>query len=243
MQCSKQKEWLLWLPAKCPVCCCRTGKLSTSSNCRKWHRQRQRRPSSSPDSVSCILRSSPSQTEECINCFAEFLSVFMDNFPCGPTFPSPLLPLFSIFCLPHLKASLQRRLSTKFSGWWRERFAWWGELGHSSCILPRQADALCTRDALPSISLTNQCNLCLAFSIAVTLAREKVTVKRKCIRTCSILLPWNNNGTCTAKHPHSLNKVWQLYIESSNIEIRLNTLLLVCCLRSAANRHVLFNNY
>lgn len=91
MQLSK-KEWLkrlVWMPEKCPMCCCQTGKLSTSSNCTKWHRQRQKRPSSPPDGVSWSLRSSPSQTEECINCFAEFLSVFMDNFPHGPPVPHP----------------------------------------------------------------------------------------------------------------------------------------------------------
>lgn len=170
------------MPAKCPMCCCQTGKLSTSSNFTKWHRQRQRRPSSPPDSVSWSLRSSPSQTEECINCFAEFLSVFMDNFPCGPPSPPPLQHFLSAPS-PHLKASLQSVFERQVQ---RPR-----ERERET----RQVDALCTLYAMPSISPTNQCNLCSICSITVILADEKITVKRKHHRTRSLLLPWNNNGT------------------------------------------------
>lgn len=105
---SKLKR-LLWTPAKCPICCCQSVKPNTSSNCTKWCRRRRRRARFLSDSFSWSLRSHPSQTEECINCFAEFLSVYIDDFPRGSPFPpspSPPRHLLSIPS-PQLKASSQ----------------------------------------------------------------------------------------------------------------------------------------
>lgn len=59
--------------------------------------------------------------EECIN--AEFLSVFMDNFPCGPPSPPPLQHLLSAPS-PHLKASLQTVFECQVQHLgWKERLA------------------------------------------------------------------------------------------------------------------------
>lgn len=140
------------------------------------------------------------------------LNFYLSSWIISLMVPPPTTPLQHLLSasLPHLPHLYKVCLSTEFSGRCGERFAWWGESGHPRCFLPRQADALCTRDALPSISPTNQCNVCSVFSITVILAGEKITVKRKRNRTLSVLLPWNNNGTCTAKQSHSLNNVWQL---------------------------------
>lgn len=100
---------LSWMPAKCPICCWQSVKPNTSSNCTKWCRLRWRRASSPSDSFSWSLRSRLSQTEECINCFAEFLSAYIDDFPCGSPFPLSPFPPWHILSIPspQLRASSQ----------------------------------------------------------------------------------------------------------------------------------------
>lgn len=134
------------MPAKYPMCGYWTGKLHTSNNCTKWHRQRQRRPSSPPDSVSWSLRSSPSQTEERINCFAEFLSDCMDNFPRGSP-PPPLQHLLSAVS-PHLKGSFQNVFERQFQRPMEREVCLMRLVGAPALLLRERADALCAGDAL-----------------------------------------------------------------------------------------------
>lgn len=95
--------------SKGPICYCQSLNPNTSSNCTKWRRRWWRRVISPSDSFSWSPRSRPSKKGECINCFAKFLSVYIDDFPRGSHFTSPPFSpqhLLSI-PLPHLKASSQ----------------------------------------------------------------------------------------------------------------------------------------
>lgn len=121
----------------------------------------------------------PAKTEECINCTAEFPSVFVDDFPRG--LPSGtrkggwcFVDIVCLLCLLIWKDSSQSVIERWVKWSKAERFlgsfAWWGELGHRCPFLHRQADALRTRDAFLSISPSNQCNLWLV--ICSTVAPE-----------------------------------------------------------------------
>lgn len=171
------------MPAKWQKCCCQSVKLNTSSNCTKWCRQHWRKPSSPPDSFSCCFRFYPSQME-CMNCFA---SVYIDDFPCGYFFsPSPLRHLLTT--LP-LKASSQSVIERWVQQLIARDVVWWGELEHPCHFLLWQADALCTGGTIPSISSIGQCSLGFGNWLHYHSGRrKKITLKKKCNRTHSVLL-------------------------------------------------------
>lgn len=115
--------------------------LSTVRNCAKWWRQQWRRPrslsASFSTSVSWSLRSCPSQTEECINCSAEFPSVFVDDFPRGLSegcfFFLLFFPTSSVCCVASSERSLHKvwlsaELSSRQQRGVLGSFAWWGEM-------------------------------------------------------------------------------------------------------------------
>lgn len=114
-----------WLQ-KCQISQCQH--ITQSEELWWWRRRQQwRRPTSlsasSSTSVSWSLRSCPSQTEECINCSAEFPSVFADDFPRGLFeacffffffFPPSLFSFFFCFlAFPDISCLLRHLIRTQ----------------------------------------------------------------------------------------------------------------------------------